>query len=354
MNKFKNITLGRLLSFLLALVMTVSLAVSCANDNVNGKTDAEPGENTDNGKEMDETGEKYVYEDGFTVKNLVDNGYKVTTVNVEIEGLDREYHYIIGSDLHVIAESDEVAEDKREYVKGRVRSFTSKSGVTSADQWKTLPDLLNRCGAEAIFFNADMIDYNSKANVDAFGEGLAKLTTPYYYMRADHDSKPSYLANQNNVSASKRQRDLCPNDELFVLEYDKFMIIGVNNPLTNTTKKKLEQIKELFAKGKPVILISHPPFDSLIDDSMAKKLYEREKNNCMLGKNTTYTYFDSNMYKYIETVVADDSPVVEILAGHLHFDYDIMVTEKIHEHVFDLLANFNIGVLNVIPKKQAF
>ena len=46
-------------------------------------------------------------------------------------------------------------------------------------------------------------------------------------------------------------------------------------------------------------------------------------------------------------VVAEDSPVKAVLAGHLHFKYTVKLNENITEYVLDKGFGGNVGIVNV-------
>ena len=331
----------KLISLLLAFILLFSV---CACNTEKPDDKPEPTATDDNTGNEDTDPEED--EGGFTLKPLKDNNYTIRNIDIEVEGLDREYHYIIGSDLHIVVNNDEVAEDKKDYIADRVKMF-SENDVTSAERWETLPLLFNRCNPDAVILNADIVDFCSQANCDVLKAGLDKLTVPYYYLRADHDTRPTWMANNNTNACAKRQKELCPNDDIFTIEFEGCIILMVNNSLENIENKKLKQIKEVFAKGKPVILISHVPYESLINNDLASKTSQ----TCYFGHGTSYTWINQGMFRFIDLVVAEESPVIAIISGHLHVDFDYAVTPTIHQYLTGQLSHGYLGVLNLIPKK---
>lgn len=49
----------------------------------------------------------------------------------------------------------------------------------------------------------------------------------------------------------------------------------------------------------------------------------------------------------MDIVYGGDSPVAEVLAGHLHFTWDGIINENVHEHVFSQAFSGNIGLITV-------
>jgi hypothetical protein len=49
----------------------------------------------------------------------------------------------------------------------------------------------------------------------------------------------------------------------------------------------------------------------------------------------------------MEMLFAEESPVRAVFAGHLHFPCDVMLNDRIEEHVLDANFKGNISVLTV-------
>ena len=66
------------------------------------------------------------------------------------------------------------------------------------------------------------------------------------------------------------------------------------------------------------------------------------------GTDCTY-HPDRNTREFMDMIYAADSPVKEILCGHLHFSWDGAVTETTRQHVFSPAFEKKIGVVTVSP-----
>ena len=49
----------------------------------------------------------------------------------------------------------------------------------------------------------------------------------------------------------------------------------------------------------------------------------------------------------MDIVFGENSPVKEVFAGHLHFDWDGMISETVHQHIFDAAYMDNVGEIIV-------
>lgn len=46
-------------------------------------------------------------------------------------------------------------------------------------------------------------------------------------------------------------------------------------------------------------------------------------------------------------VLSEKTPIIEVLAGHLHLTWDGMITKTVHEHVFSQAFSSNIGLITI-------
>ncbi len=125
-------------------------------------------------------------------------------------------------------------------------------------------ETINSSNPDAIFFGGDMVDFCSEATITKLKEGLSKITVPYLYIRADHDSRP-YWTTHDNAEAKAFQDSVCENDEVFILEYPEFIILGINNSTYQMSEAAVERVKEIATLAKPIIVITHVPYNSLVD-----------------------------------------------------------------------------------------
>ncbi|MBR1931363.1 MAG: hypothetical protein IJ833_07845 [Lachnospiraceae bacterium] len=270
----------------------------------------------------------------------------VEEVSVRVPGMEGEKRFLYLSDLHLIVESDQVAESEAETVHGRV-GWSSYDGISAADSWKQWVDYLNKEDTEGVLLGADMVDFASEANVSCLKAGLDELEHPFMYVRADHDTAPFYLDGVTNEDSKGYQDTITPNDEVMLWEYEEFLIVGWNNSTENLSPAALERMKEIFAMDKPIILLTHVPIKSLVDGSLATQSKEAWQERELTWGSGCYHYPDAVTWEFLEMIYAEDSPVVEILCGHLHFTWDGWVTQTVHEHVFSPAFERCMGIITV-------
>ncbi len=272
---------------------------------------------------------------------------KIEEVSVKIPGIEDTTVIAYLSDLHILCVNDEVADENKEDVSFR-QSVFSNQGIASADQWPDYVDLLNSAGADFLILCGDMTDFASRANYSALKKGLDRLEIPFLYVRADHDTEPYYLKDQEREQYLELQKDLCAFDDVIVKEFPDFSIIGWNNSTDQLTPEGLDTVKKTLEKGKPAILATHVPVEPLQDKSL------QAASRAIFSDRSLLWGFGSNEYTpnectsgLLDLIYEKNSPFTEIVAGHLHYPWDGYVTQKVHEHVFGPAFGGYIGIITV-------
>ena len=95
------------------------------------------------------------------------DGLNIEEVHVSIPELDHTYHFIWVSDLHIVIDNEEIAEDQHEFVKGRQTSWAIRpDGKEAGDFWtEELAEQINSANPDAILLGGDMLDLCSEATV---------------------------------------------------------------------------------------------------------------------------------------------------------------------------------------------
>ena len=94
-------------------------------------------------------------------------------------------------------------------------------------------------------------------------------------------------------------------------------------------------------------MITHVPYDPVIDrslDEISRSAWQ--DRNLTWGTGTSYVP-NVKMQEWMDIVYEEDTPVVEVLAGHLHLTWDGMLSETVHEHVFSHVFGGHIGLITV-------
>ena len=307
------------------------------------------------GSEQEETGETGSEQDQTVVSEPPEYDFTVEEVTVEIEGLQREYTLAWVSDLHMITDKEAGDVDVASLydVKKRYEELpVTQDGIHAEDLWPEIVKFLNYQEFDGIIFGGDMLDYCSTSNVEALKAGYDQLKAPVMYIRADHDYGSwygSYLL--DDVKAHSLQASI-DGDELEnkYLEFDDFMIVGVDNSNKNMLSGQMWALEELYNKRKPVIAVTHVPYESTVDASL-EELSFKVRNKIYYWGGGEYIP-NEYMEEYLHMIYREDTIVKQVLAGHLHASWDGMITEQVPEHIFGPAFDGHLGVIHVVPEKE--
>ena len=253
---------------------------------------------------------------------------------IEIEGIKEEYKFLYMADLHIIVPSEDVAESDLTTVNTRYNTWAINSnGQKSKDIYNYLVKKINSVDVDAVLMGGDMMDYLSEANWNHMNEGLKQLNKPFLFATADHDSQTYYT--NYDWDKSTRLRSEMSQGLIDKLEYDEFIVLSINESTSYISDAALEEIRKVFEIGKPIIIVTHVPFDSSIDSELGEKSLVAWRNRKLLWGKDCYYVPNSTMQSLIDMLNAEDTPVVAVLAGHVHYEHIGMINENVKQYVFN-------------------
>lgn len=240
-----------------------------------------------------------------------------------IEGLEKEYSLLFLTDTHMVltseADSDRVIANANE----RGPAFMDAQGVSSVEQFPYWMEYANAKGVDAVLFGGDIIDYPSATNIDYLNENLAKLEMPYLYTMGNHDW--TYPWEYMTETAIDEYRPLLTpfikgDDTIQVLEMEDFIVVSIDNSYDNQVPPEImDTYLELLEGDKPVIVMAHVPF---LTQSVLTKAKQVWSSPVIIGGGNYGGINPSEASEqFIKETTAEDSPVIAVLAGHVHF-YD--------------------------------
>lgn len=281
-------------------------------------------------------------------------GLSFETIEIGVEGLKKDYAFLWIADFHFVSDDYSEVEEKglpavRKRFEERFRN--PNNGKNPFENWKLFPDCLNQSGADAVLFGGDICDFGSLANIRALKEGMHKLTVPYIYARADHDTSPWWLAAKETEKVNELEQSIDGNPPVHVMEFEDLMLLSFNNSTRNLTQEGLDIFKKAYAKRKPIILITHVPLDPVVEPKLGDIYKERDPKRRRLTWGDECNYKPNALTReFLDLVCAEDSPVKLVLAGHLHFPWHGMLTKTISQHLFTPAYTGNLGVILVKKK----
>lgn len=283
----------------------------------------------------------YISESGFVVKNE-------EKVEIVVPNATTEKKLLFIQDLHVIEDNEEIVPNESEAVKDRIDSF-SYEGIPSADSLDGWVEYINTSGADMVVFNGDILDFCSEGNCEVFKEAVNQINCPYVYLRADHDILPSYITDQSTESVMVWQSSIDDglNSNVYWTEFDDFILLCWNNSTSQMTEDGYHAACEVLDKEKPVILATHVPLQSQIDASLGSKSESLWQDRILAWGKDCYYNPDKITKKFLKKVYAEDSPVVYVFSGHVHFTWNGQLTEGTNQYVFAPSYERSCGVVTV-------
>ena len=282
---------------------------------------------------------------------------------VEAPGIDHEYTIAWVSDIHMITdlEAGDVSEASLETVLNRYETLSiTPDGIHGKDLWPMIVDYLNYNDFDAVIFGGDLLDYCSTSNMEALEKGFSRLKYPkdrILYLRADHDYGSWYSDGSTGFDDYKvEELHIALDGDDYTSKYIDFgdlIIAGVNRSIKKPGSEQMAVLTELYGRGIPVIAATHVPYYSEVDPSL-EELSMLVRNRIYYWAPNSETYvIDGDMQNYLNLIYSQDSPCVEVLAGHLHAAWEGEIREGLEEHIFSPAFMGVIGVVHVVPEGEA-
>lgn len=261
--------------------------------------------------------------------------------NIVIPALTKSYRFLYLSDVHVIIKS-RVEIGCFGNTDARMDGFKNNKGKSSYEQFPYWVQYANY-NVDALLMGGDIIDYLSDENVNYIKDNLKKLKIPYLYTMGNHDSYVpwddiGFIGDDKNLLGLFRKG----NTEVQIQDYGDFNVVSVNDyaeaGLAKISKKALKEFKKVYNTDKPMILIVHVPLCTENTDALKEQTVKTWGSPLLFGENCGYD-LDDTTKEFLDMVVSDNSPVVAVLSGHLHFYHKDMLNDKIVQIVSDYSAH---------------
>jgi hypothetical protein len=302
--------------------------------------------------DCDVTYESMKYADAtiYTDENTETMISKIDERVVQIDGLSKEYKIVVINDLHLIIPDDEVGEEYEETVEDRYTSMMVDAfGTPSSEKWEKMAEEIDALDADLVVFAGDILDYASSANFACLENGMQKISAPIIYLRSDHDYSLHYtseaLASDEVVSM---HQEIDGDPDLWSVDMGEFKVLGINKSWTALSDETIDKITEALNGTTPVILATHVPFDSPLDSNFRATCYQVRNIYNMWGIGDRYVPNEA-MTQLMNTIYTGDNALQAVIAGHLHFGYDVNLADDVREYVFAPAYAGNVGVIYLEP-----
>lgn len=93
-----------------------------------------------------------------------------------------------------------------------------------------------------------------------------------------------------------------------------------------------------FLEDKPIILMCHMPFTTSETETLTQDTIARWGSAILMGPASALES-NATVLEFYNLVLAENSPVVAVLAGHIHMYHKDMLNENIVQLVSDTSSN---------------
>lgn len=237
-----------------------------------------------------------------------------------LQGLNGEYDFLFLTDTHMVVLSDEDSPQERTSAGERKEQFVNAEGISSAEQFEEWMQYTNDQRLDGLLLGGDIIDSPAKGNIRYLGQQLGKLKIPFVYTPGNHDwTQPwEYMTKTAKEEFLPRLRPyMNGNEVIHKMDMGELRIIAVDNSSNQINDRALLTYANLLKTDKKVILLLHVP---LLTQSVLEKARNVWSSPVVLGGgNYGGIYPNAASQRFLELTTAADSPVVLVLAGHVHF-----------------------------------
>ncbi len=257
---------------------------------------------------------------------------------VTVEGLasDHSFYFIADSHISLCDERDGELTDK-----AAARAAGFKWGESEA--WETFGALLDETEknpGETLILGGDIIDSAMYASIDFVSKELEELNDNYIYLMGNHDFEygNEYFSERAYSEYLPRLEALHRKSSYQQRDMGEYIIFAADDSNSQITEEALTAFKEVWASGKPVVLALHVPIEPITgDNSLTEACIEKWGASQSGGSKVTMgvngCYPNEITQEFISATLSEDSPVVLVLAGHIHFYHKDMLNDKIPQIV---------------------
>lgn len=251
---------------------------------------------------------------------------------VIVPGLEKEHHILFFADSH-ISMCDERDSDVLKKAEAREASF-SAGGIPPQERFDSLMRYAKAADFEMVILGGDILDSAMYASVEHVENQLKGLNTPYLMLMGNHDFEygKEYFSEEAFKTYLPRLANIREDLPYQIRETEDLIYFSLDDGNNRIDPLALEAFKKELGKGKPIVVATHVPIEPVTGDMLLVeeciKIWgasDAGKSRVTLGVNGCYP--DNVTKEFINLVTAKDSPVVLVLAGHIHFYHRDMLNE---------------------------
>lgn len=256
---------------------------------------------------------------------------------VAIPGLKRNFTILFLSDTH-LSLCDKRDFKVRDKAARRYEMFRSPDGESADTSFQQLLHYAKLEKPDLLLLGGDIVDSAMFSSIDFVRKSLQDASIPWIYAAGNHDFEygKEYFSKKAFQKYLPRLMGLKISSCGYqITEFENFILFSVHDRNSQVSKPALKALKKLYSAQKPVILLTHVPLEPVVPDTLWKKTIKQwgsspgGRSPVLLGPNSCVP--NQTTGKFLDLVLADQSPVKLVLAGHIHFYHTGRLTRSLKQ-----------------------
>lgn len=282
------------------------------------------------------------------------HGIHPLRVELTVEGLQKAYTFFHFTDLHMGEYTEEelaaMTKERAEYTLHRQWGF-SREGKNTAERMKDFFDTAKDEGAELILMTGDMADTPTDQNIAILKESIASSDIQTLFVVGNHDwsfADDYHTDHAKSLHMPKFESLSEQGVHIHWVEYEDLLVVAVDDSLDTVSSETTETFLSLCRKGKPIVLILHVP---LYEETLSPKCRATWGGKMlMLGGEAPYGDLPAVKTFYEAVAIQPNTPVVAVIAGHLHFHFHSELPNGVPQYVTDKAYTGGCLTISLKPK----
>jgi predicted MPP superfamily phosphohydrolase len=238
----------------------------------------------------------------------------VESTKLILPGLTRSYTFCHISDVHVAYAYPDETPEAREMAEKHAQKWNPIGllPVDALDQALTYADGIH---ADGVFLCGDCADYFSEGTVSYLKERIGAAGTEVFYVCGNHEGGDYYKKVEDLRACYPAYAPLMQGTpDFWTRDMGDFIIAGMDNSDKKIRREQLDALKQVLARGKPVILLIHiPMYTEAIDAPVRAQWGDGGVDYFTLGLG-----HDTELSREFCRTVKESDAVAAVFAGHIH------------------------------------
>ena len=238
---------------------------------------------------------------------------------VKVPGLSREYSLLHLTDMHMCLVDEDTTQARKNYNAPRYTLF-SKNGIYAEQRYPYFFEYARETGCDAMILTGDITDQPSDANIAAMTNQIENSSVPVCYTVGNHDwcySDDYWSQNAISTHLPKFSQISGGNTDWNIWDFEEFVVLTVDNSMNSFKPVHIEALNHAIEMNKPIVLAMHIPLSCPELKEASKRVWGGRDITIGVGGVGD----NDTSFAFIDLATAEDSPVVAILCGHVHFTH---------------------------------